>query len=230
MNVTVCSIFRNSMAYLDRYFDQIGALEETLGRRGDSLSLVWGEGDSTDDTLAWLLSSPYEAKIVDCAHGGPAYTSVVDAQRFKQLAFVGNRVLANVPDDADAVVYIESDLIWEPQTIIELLNDIQWRDVVAPLIMHKGNPGLYKGDGPFFYDRYAFIKDGIHFTNEPPYHEAIDGNMTKMDSVGSVLAMNAKIARNVRLPEEDVIVGFCRLIREQGGSIWLDPHLAVYHE
>lgn len=224
MNVVICSAFRNAESYISRYFSQIDALDRLLTRRGDVLSLVLGYGDSTDHTDALLFeacSGGIGARLIDCTHGGKAYTSVVDAQRFRQLAFVGNRVLANVPDDADVVVYIESDLIWEPQTIIELLNDVQWRDVVAPLIMEVSSSG--------FYDTFAFVKNGLNFIKAAPYHCGVNGGMIAMDSVGSCIAMRADIARRFRLPDEDVIVGFCCQVRAAGYGIYCDTSLRVDH-
>lgn len=224
MNVTVCSAFRNSVAYIDRYFSQIDALDRLLTQRGDTLTLVLGYGDSTDDTDALLFEhtsgGAIGALLVDCTHDGPVYGSIVDAQRFKQLAYVANKMLANVPDDADAVVYVESDLIWEATTIIELLNHLDWRDCVSPMIM----------DSPIsFYDVYAYVKDGINFVKQPPYHLAVNGGIIDMDSVGSCLVMRAELARRCRFPEADVIVGFCRQVRESGAGVWCDTGLRVQH-
>ena len=189
------------------------------------LSLVLGYGDSTDHTDALLFeacSGGIGARLIDCAHGGPAYTSVVDAQRFKQLAFVGNKIFANVPDDADAIIWLESDLIWSPETIVELLNHLQWHACVAPAIMDSPPANTW-------YDSWAFRKDGLRFTKEPPFHPSLSAGMNKMDSVGSCVAINVPEFHRLTVPDDTVIVGVCEQIRALGGSVWCDTSLTVYH-
>jgi len=57
MKVCLCSAFRNSSAYIDRYTDQAISLLKALKRGRHELSVVWGEGDSTDDTSIRLSKS-----------------------------------------------------------------------------------------------------------------------------------------------------------------------------
>jgi hypothetical protein len=97
------------------------------------------------------------------------------------------------------------------------------------MVMHQTNPGMYAGDGPFFYDRFSFVRNGVHFTNEPPYHADLNGGMLQMDSVGSCVAMNGALARHVKFTEESVIVGVCEQIYALGGSVWLDSSLKIFH-
>ena len=61
MGITLCSIFRNSEDYIDRYFLQIYNLERVLG---EPIRLVIAEGDSADDTYEQL-----EKHLVDHAEG-----------------------------------------------------------------------------------------------------------------------------------------------------------------
>jgi hypothetical protein len=225
MNITVCSAFRNAQAYVARYFEQIAALDRLLTQRGDTLALVLGHGDSTDDTDTLLLHYgliDVPVLLIDCTHGGPVYGPVVDTQRFKQLAFVANRVLSAVDDDADAVVWIESDLIWEPGIVAELLNHLRWVAVAAPMVL----------DAPpaeTWYDTFAFIRNGVNFTKAPPYHADLGSGLLRMDSVGSFVAIQADVARRLIVPDADVIVGACAQVRRMGNSIVLDSSLKAYH-
>lgn len=225
MNVVMCSCFRNSVSYIPRYFDQTEALAMALYQRGDLLSLVLGYGDSTDGTDAMLFEAAtlsIGARLIDCSHGGPAYTSVVDADRFKQLSYIGNLIFANVPVDAGAVIWCEADLVWEPGVIVKLINHLSWHAAAAPMVMEKSSGG--------FYDVFSHRLNGVNFQKYPPYFPGWPtSKMTKLTSAGSVLAMRGNIARKIVVPQEDVIVGVCRQIYENGGEVWLDPTLNVFH-
>jgi len=227
MNVVICSAFRNSIAYIDRYFDQVYALERLLFLRGDTLALVLGYGDSIDQTPAMLFEhtvSGIPTRLIDVSHGGPTFGPVVHGQRFKQLAYIGNKIFANVPDDADAVIWLESDLIWAPEVIIELLNHLQWHACVAPCILDSPSANTW-------YDTFVFRKDGQQFVKPPPYHDCMltGEHMVEMDSVGSCVVMRADIAKQITVPEEDVLIGVCRQIRGMGERVWLDSSQKVFH-
>lgn len=221
MNITLCSAFRNAEKYLDRYFKQIADFDLVLIKRGDNLSPIWGEGDSTDGTLSELWRMAFGARIVDCTHNGPVFGSIESAQRFKQLAYVGNKILDAVPIDTDVLVWVESDLTWKPETLIALINRLQYLPCVAPMVMEKSTGG--------FYDIWAYRCNGVQFTKNYPYHTDLRGELLQMDSVGSCVAMVGDVAKRVRFPEQDVFVGLCRQINALGESIWLDPALTVWH-
>ena len=91
MNVTVISAFRNSEAYIDRYFQQIDRLANLLAKRKPytRLNLVLGYGDSTDGTGEILFEAAADsigAHLLDVSHGGPHFGSIEHPQRFRQLA------------------------------------------------------------------------------------------------------------------------------------------------
>lgn len=223
MNVTIISCFRDAVGHIDRYCDQMDALQTALRARGDTLTLLLGIGDSTDDTDAMLHEAclhRLSAYLIDVTHGGPKFGSVVDAQRFRQLARMGNTLLARVPAHADVVGIVESDLILDAETLLALIDHTAHVPAIAPLIM----------DGErSFYDIYAFRKNGKHFTKYPPYCEWLGSDLVQLDSAGSVLFVQAHYARKARLSDGEAIVGFCTGIREHGGSIWCDPTLSVAH-
>lgn len=203
---------------------QVDALSTLLAKRGDYLSLVLGYGDSTDGTGEQLFEAAtlsIGARLIEVSHGGKVFGSVVDAQRFRQLAFVGNKILSNVPSDADVVIWLESDLIWEAKTLARLI--YHRLPVVAPMV--------YERRSGSFYDTFAYIKDGVNFTKHYSYHPSILGTIgiTEMDSVGSCVVMAGNVAKGLTIPDEDVIVGACRAIRDNGYKIWLDVDAEVWH-
>lgn len=227
MNITIVSAFRNSISYIVRYFDQIDHLAIVLARRKPfaHLNLLLGYGDSTDGTGEALFEAAADsigAHLIDVSHGGKEYGSVEDVQRFRQLAWTWNKLLPNIPHDSDAVVLLESDLIWETETLVALIDHLATFSAIAPMIFHAHPPDRFR-------DVYAFRRNGVRFTNEAPYHADLNGAVLQVDSAGSVLAMRGPLARKVCVPEEDVVVGLCRQIYEHGGSIFVDPSLSVFH-
>lgn len=226
MNVTLCSSFRTATDYLQRYFQQAQALDNALLDRGDTLRFVWGEGDSQDGTLTILQLMARElgnAEIVNCRHGGPVFGSIESKERFAQLAGVANTIWAAIPDDTDAVIFVESDLIWDTATMIGLLDGLTVYPAVAPMIMDSPPKVTY-------YDVWGSRRNGLRFTKRPPHHpDIVVGQMLKMDSAGSCIAIRWKLAQGLYFPPEDCFVGLCRLLHEQGGEIWLDTNLTVHH-
>lgn len=224
MNVTLCSAFRNAMHYLPRYLDQCYWLDASLHQQGHTLRFVWGEGDSTDATLKTLESfmGLFKATIVDCTHGGQVYGSIESWLRFKQLSHVGNVIWAAIPEDTDAVIYVESDLIWEPATLVKLLEALTVYPAVVPMIMDSPPADT-------FYDVWAYRRNGVRFTKRFPFHADFwPHSVMQLDSAGSCMALRWKLAQGLSFPE-DCFVGFCRLLYQQGGELWLDPTLTVFH-
>lgn len=223
MNVAVISCFRNATAYIPRYFDQVGALAKALAARGDWLSLLLGYGDSADGTGEMLFEEAQfniSAHLVDVSHGGPVFGSIEHPQRFKQLAYAGNKLLDYIPADADIVGIVESDLIWDAATIVRLIDHLQYCEAIAPMIM----------DGPdSFYDVWGFRRNGVRFTKTRPFHPELNGQVLKVDSAGSVLFMRGDLARLARFTDGEAIVGLCKEIYQYGGRIWLDPAATVTH-
>lgn len=232
MNVTLCSAFRNATPYILRGMEQMARLGNLLDGH---LHLVLCEGDSSDETYAALLElTPlpvkygcYTADIFQHHHFGPDHGSVVNAERFANLSKVWNAIWTRIPQDADAVVFVEADLIWEPATILALLDDLAHVPAVAPMIMLE-REGWPKG---FFYDNWGYWRGGIQIRTMPPYFADLtsDADLLELDSAGSCLVMRGNVARRVTWPPEDVIRGVCRQIREGGDSVWLDANLSVVH-
>lgn len=232
MNVALLSSFRDATGYLPRYAEQVRELATALGAQGDALHCVWCEGDSVDDSHAALLDlalhdpTPYTVDIFQHTHGGPHFGSVEHPQRFAQLAGVGNALLDHVPDDADSVLIVESDLVWEAATLVRLVGHLATVPAVAPMVMDSDPADR-------FYDVFAFRRGGERFTNAAPYHPDLatvrPGELLQLESAGSVVAMRGHLARRARFPREDVIVGFCRELCADGATLYLDPRLCVRH-
>lgn len=238
MNIAICSAFRDAAGYVQRYASQMQELYYLLKSEEHQILLIIACGDNQDNTeelLQEAILQIFPAILLKANHGGRKWTSVVSRDRFQQLAFIANLMWESIPTNADISVLLDPDLIWEARTIARLVERLQEVPAVAPKILHRENPNLYKGEGPFWYDTFAFRCNGARFTNEPPWYPALEykarnnNGLVQLDSVGGCFAVRSEVARSLRFPEEDVVVGFCRQVYNNGASIWLDYDLTVYH-
>lgn len=237
MKVIVTSHFRNAAANIKTYFKQMHEFQEILHQAGIGLFLLLGYGDSDDQTTELLHSGcvmRFDSRLVNVSHGGPEYGPVIDKQRFKQLALVTNTLWRNLPlgTGGDVVVYVESDLRWRGETLASLVEGLGVLRSVssatsAPTLLA---PMVYDAKG-LFYDTWAFRAEGLHFNKKPPYHPrlAVADDYLEMDSVGSCFALNYSLAKQLRWPEEDVVVGLCRQAKALGARIFLDKKARVHH-
>ncbi len=227
MRVAIGSAFRNASGrHIKTYTKQVYALADMASPLGWTVRIIAAEGDSETAARRQLEanlrgSNQVPAQLVDASHGGPVFGSTEDPARFEALTKVGNTILGAVRETDDVLLYVESDLLWEPATMISLIqrlsDDVK---VVAPLV--------FAGD--MFYDVFAFRKDGERFYGLPPYHKGLKSEgLTEVDSVGSCLAINGLIARQFRMPPGGVLVGWCDAVRKAGHKIWVDANLRINH-
>ncbi|HXU05425.1 MAG TPA: hypothetical protein VN903_30915 [Polyangia bacterium] len=223
MKIALGGMFRNSTRYLERYFRQVNDLADALGRRQHRLRLVLAEGDSTDTTWVELAQRTriFDAVLVKRDHGLRHWGSEDVPDRWRALSWVCNGILDHVTADIDALVYVETDLIWTPDTMLALLAHLEQVPAVAPMCFA----------GEAFYDIWGHIKGGINFGPFPPYHDDLlpPPALTQVDSAGSCLVLRGEVARCVRYGPDDLVRGLGRSIYQQGYSLWVDPALRVDH-
>lgn len=226
--IAVVSFFRNSerSGQLSRFLSQVSELQRGLNNDGYNMRLIAVEGDSTDGTAAHIVSRCTRARIpftlVDGSHGGPEFGSTEHPDRLEALSQLGNKGLSEVNVHDDAVVYVESDLLWSPTTIRALLKQLKHGvDIISPLVMA----------GDAFYDIFCYrALDGVRFGPFEPYSLSLVGyQVAEVGSVGSCLVMKADVARTCRIPGSEVLIGFCRVAREKGYHIFVDARERIYH-
>lgn len=209
MRLTVASIFRDSTAYLPRYFSQIHALREHADVR-----LVLGEGDSGDGTATVLPAYLRDwDQIVTVNHGGQRYGSIDHPQRWADIAQVVRPVIGAVGDPGDVFVWVESDLIWDPLTMMEMVKADR---PVAPMV--------FAADTARFYDTWGYRQAGRMFSGQPPYFPAGEAYRRYMpvDSCGSCFVLPAQWFRTAT--EWDGMWPF-----PAGGELSVDTHSVVRH-
>ncbi len=210
----LASIFRNATGYVDRYFEQVAALREHL-----DVSLWIAEGDSVDGTYELLGSymTP-DCTLLKIDHGGRRFSSVDNPERWNQIATVWNTLLDKLPQDGPLIL-VEADLIWEPETMLGLLDMLQNPPCFA------ASPQSLKGDR--FYDTWGYrTVTGEMFGSEP-----LDPNgpIQQLGSAGSCIVMRPEVYRDCRFGENDGIVGFGRDMLFKGYGHYLIPNLKVEH-
>jgi hypothetical protein len=165
---------------------------------------------------------------------------------------VGNAILDAVLLKDDVLVYIESDLLWDGETIrrlIDRLLDLSTHDIdyawgaenqppegdlrfdtfvagrwVPKLKVDVWAPVVMAGD--IFYDCYVFRNlDGSRIYHPFPYTRP-----TELGSAGSCLVMSASIARDTRVRmSTGALVEWCEKARAVGYRIAVDPSCVVHH-
>lgn len=217
MRLALASAFRNCGGNVSAYMTRVLTLRDYLGP-DVSMRLIAGEGDSIDYTRSALdivtRANGLPTTFVECAHGERIFGSTEEPDRLRALSFVFNAILSNVSAEDDLFLYVEQDLRWEPSALRKLIELACVRegelDVFAPLVMA----------GQHFYDTWAFRIGADRFSPFYPFHAAIQGrDLVNVDSVGSCLAMRGKVAREVRIRDDNAIVGWCADARAKGYRI-----------
>jgi len=207
--VTLCSMFRDAVLYLERYFEQVKALEEFMDVR-----LVLAEGDSTDHTYQALAKLDLELIKVD--HGGDRYGSVDHPTRWQNIASVVRPLLEAVGDPGDAFIWVESDLVWEAGALAKLVLDLEEVPAVAPMLMANNHTR--------FYDVWGYRKDGKRFEAGAPYFPDMPATgLVPIDSCGSCFVLRPDVFKRV-VAEWDGIWPF-----HTSDGLWLDTEAEVVH-
>jgi hypothetical protein len=206
------------------YMDQVAALRDVLLEEGHELRVIAAEGDSVDETKKTLRAEAryhgLELELLECSHGGPEFGSTEAPERMQALSKVCNAIFEGVRPSDRALLYVESDLQWPPQTMLRLLGLVGQHEkaIFSPLIMA----------GECFYDIWGFrTLDGTRFSPFAPFALGLNGAHFEVSSVGSCLAIPGGAARKCRVRNQNCLVGWCEDARAHGYSVWVVPELRV---
>ena len=164
--LTILSIFRQSAAYLPRYFSQV---QKAFELRQGPCHAVWLEGDSQDETYSLLKSE--KEKLESLGHTvtlikfdlkGPHWSSTVNhSNRWAQLATCWNKCMEGL-QPSKITVCVESDLIWEPSVIGKIIGKLdEDHHVICPMLMTEGSSEMFGFER--FYDTWGFSRNGKKF-------------------------------------------------------------------
>ena len=217
--VAICSLFRNSAAYVDSF----RAMVTSQARPGIELVFSFVEGDSTDDTFARLQAwARDDARVLLSKRDVEPVTDFAD--RVTKWAALGNVAIDQaLTTSCDRLLWCESDLVL-PNDLLEQLVP-EPCDIVAPAIFL----------GSMFYDTWGFRGvDGVRFSNHAPYHgEFRHHALVPLSSVGScVLFRRTLFDRGVRFRgsyDDGLLVGVCRDATALGFATFMDSRVAILH-
>lgn len=228
MKVCLATILRDATGYLPLLMKQLYALDYTLRSHGDELFCSFAEGDSVDrswqDLRAMSVDLHCRAQKMDLH--GKKYGPCEDPLRFELKARMDRLAISGMPADSEILIWCESDLQWEPSTMVALINHVkEGPKVVAPWCW---------GPGGRHRDIWAFrTLSGKRTLNDFPFiPEDLDWTapLIELSSVGSCMCLPASAARKVQVPSEMEWVQWCADLREKLGlKIYLAPMLGVRH-
>lgn len=190
----------------------------------ERLRMAVCEGDSVDGTWAALQAwAAVDRRVSLIQHhtGQQRYGSIVDANRFRNLARVFNAALEIVDLSwSDYVLFVPFDIDYGSQLLRRLVAHNV--DMVSPLTWM----------GPIFYDTWALSKNGLHWHNfDRQWADTHLGQqLLELDTVGGTVLMRAEILRaGCRYTPEEVDHGLSKAARALGYRLWVDPSTSVYH-
>lgn len=218
--VVMCSLWRNdSQRRLADRVQHLLAKAESY----PSLRYVWVVGDSTDDT-AHMLAALSPGASVQIVVNDTGIVGEDMPTRLRRLSQTANAWFNHV-DDADYVMVHESDIVSPPNVVNQLVaNAERGRCPIAgwPTIKLRGEQGV-----SYFYDTWAYRKDGVRFENDVPYHACYRyPEPFTVDSFGTMYMFDACDVPLVRF-EDNAVLDLCRQLREQGRDLWVDSTLVV---
>lgn len=223
--VVMCSLWRSDVnrRLADRV-QHLLAKAETY----PALRWVWVVGDSRDNTTHALaahvvgaqhpLSRGHPVQIVDVGSTGIEGDDM--PTRLRRLSETANEWW-NWCENADYVICHESDLVTDPDVVNQLVANAE-RGIcpVAAWPTLEIQPGVV-----WCYDVWAYAKDGVRFTNQPPYHACYKPDEPfEVDSFGSVYLFRAEDVPLVRF-EDQAVRDLCRQLKEAGRTLWCDPRI-----
>jgi hypothetical protein len=215
MRIVIVSAFRNMSTRITGYFRQVHALDEHIGP-AHSVRVVAVQGDSYDETelelahMAELWQIPTE--IITHEHGCKVFGSTEEPARLEALTGVMIAGMKAVQKTDDIMLYVESDLLWQPHQVGSIIDMADRRDeeldVIAPLCMA----------GEAFYDIWGMRGlDGERFSPFVPYHADTAGKhdgLVEVESVGSCFAVRAAAASKVKPIGTEGLRSWCRGARK----------------
>jgi hypothetical protein len=153
---------------------------------------------------------------------------------YERLSLAGDRLLSAVEDE-DYVLWHESDLFTLPD-VVERLAALRVAAAGGwPVLSHDpahpqlgvSTPKPMRIEPPFFYDTWGYRQGGKRFGNHPPHHDCYRPEPFRLDSVGSVVLVEAAYIRRGARMRGNGLVGLCDMVREMGGEVWCDPRVPV---
>lgn len=255
-NVLICSLFRDSELYMDRFLECIKKINKGEDNR-INIELCFIEGNSTDNTWEKLRGW--------CNKCGMRYTlEKMDINmrvwgRFDKLAILRNMLIkVGLRSRHDYVLMVDSDCIFEEDLLFRMITSIENSDadVIGAMIMIEN---FRTFGNNYFYDTLAFIgDDGNKFVHYFPYtsgegmHKVVKRERLEMKSIGTCYLVRGEVYNlndlnwfNVTKCYKEAERGkkvlmykgekkseqirWCDIVRDAGYKVMIDPGIKVLH-
>lgn len=156
-------------------------------------------------------------------------------ERIERLSVAGDRLLSMACEGADYILWHESDLFSPPDIAAMLAGTPAGAVGGWPVLSHCDDdrslgvmtPRRVLLEESVFYDTWGYRVAGERFSNRPPHHDAYRPEPFRLDSVGSVVLIDANYIRRGARMNGGGLVGLCDSIRQMGGEVWCDPRVPV---
>lgn len=240
MNISVATMFRNSVSWHGHSLDHIPKIFDQLQSQTVAqyiTEIVCIEGGSTDNTREKLeeISQTHCSIPVTILHEEPLFDSVasiVDSHRLASLSNSGNRVLRNISKEADCVFWVESDLIFNTDVIERLLEGAAHENVgvVSPIIMLQG--GRWE-TAPGFYDTFCFESlSGSKWQQRSPWSHDYNNGQRYIEngSIGSMALIDANLILEHGVSfGQNCFLDLCAMVRKLQRKVYVDKETIIYH-
>lgn len=235
--VMIAALVSNQANCLDRFLNEI----DNLNYPKEFITYAFLTGNNDDDTSDILakFESTHQGVNLGDPSKGKVWLKGFDLDknngtRFFRLATLRNMLIDQALRNEDYVLVIDSDIVHIPDNLITELMSVKEADVVAPLIFIEE---FREYGNTYFYDRLAFIKDGINFDHFYPYipgYTQLPDSPVLVDSVGACYLVSANVFRAgarciLEKGDESEQVTFCDKARECGFKIAVHPQLSALH-
>lgn len=229
--LTILSIFRDSQSYLARYLKQV---EDTFGLFNKPCRGIWLEGDSNDATCTMLLEAKKHFEtlghcidLIKFETNGPYWPEKNVKERWRQLASCWNTCLKHL-SPSKICICVESDLLWEPNIILELASQLDEKHrVICPMLFIENSEKLL-GDY-WFYDTWGFSRENKRFHPMKPYWPKASSLMEEerlleLSSGGGMLVASFETMSKASWDESSCILQFAA-----NCSVFMDKTKAIFH-
>lgn len=208
----------------DQHRDLERRMSILLSKSYPGLRWVWVVGDSEDYTeqhLRSLVALWQMQDRVTIVHHDTGMVGDDPATRMLRLSATANVYLAQVRAEDDLCLLHESD-IDSPVDVVERL-------LATGKCPVAGWPLLRLGSEWVFYDVAVYRKDGVLFSNRPPYHACYrPGELFEVDAAGTCLLFPAACVRAGARCIDAGVLDLCNWMKDHGYSLWVDPTLVVH--
>ena len=206
---------KDAALWLPRFLHLVEQLEDPVGR------VIFMYGDSVDASLRMLKhyqqTSRHKVEVYHEPYMPHADRNLTSLARVKQDI---QRLLK--AGDEDYYLSFDPDLVQFPPNLISQLTRSGY-DVVAPMVW------IEKREIPTFFDTYMFRKNGcmFHPFKPPGLNET---EPFPIDCFGNVCGLRKREAElKGRYSNPYPNIPFCKNLKDQGFTVYLDPRVHVYH-